>query len=114
MMDIKHPYIQGCVDVFINTDDSRIGSQRETIVIISELAESDLKSYLISYELDEKLVQEELIVRVALQMIYALIHLHELNIIHKDIKPANVLVFPGSVFKITDFGLSRYIENSFA
>ncbi len=58
MMEVKHPFIHGCDDVFINSDKSRIGSKRETLVIISELAETDLKRYLIQYEFDDKLVQE--------------------------------------------------------
>ncbi len=53
---MKHPFIHGCDDIFINLDESRKGSDKETIVIISELADTDLRRFLIQYELYEKLV----------------------------------------------------------
>ncbi len=41
------------------------------------------------------------------QMLEGLAHLHSLEIKHRDFKPNNLLVFPGLVLKITDFGFSR-------
>lgn len=46
-------------------------------------------------------------VRIALQICEALIHAHEQNIIHRDIKPQNIIVAPGGRVKVTDFGLAR-------
>jgi serine/threonine-protein kinase len=42
----------------------------------------------------------------------ALHHAHQRNIIHRDIKPHNILVTPEGQIKVTDFGIARAISAS--
>jgi eukaryotic-like serine/threonine-protein kinase len=46
------------------------------------------------------------------QIAEALNHAHQRNIIHRDIKPHNILVTPDGQIKVTDFGIARAISAS--
>ncbi len=46
------------------------------------------------------------------QIAEALNHAHQRNIIHRDIKPHNILVTPEGQIKVTDFGIARAISVS--
>ncbi|GAJ30462.1 serine/threonine-protein kinase [Acidomonas methanolica] len=50
---------------------------------------------------------EEEVLPIALQVLDALNYAHERGIVHRDVKPANILISPDSKLKITDFGISR-------
>jgi coatomer subunit beta' len=39
-------------------------------------------------------------------------YLHQKNIVHLDLKPANILLNDKWVPKITDFGISRYFDET--
>jgi translation initiation factor 2-alpha kinase 4 len=44
------------------------------------------------------------------QVLRGLHHIHENNLIHRDLTPANVFITHDKTFKIGDFGLSREIQ----
>lgn len=47
------------------------------------------------------------------QLLSALKYLHEeAELLHRDLKPQNILVQPGPLLKLTDFGLSRDLSAS--
>src|SRR5262249_47562582 len=44
---------------------------------------------------------------VAIQLSWGLDHAHAQGLIHRDVKPGNVLLTPEGVAKVTDFGMAR-------
>lgn len=49
-------------------------------------------------------------VNIGIQVCAALAHAHDKGIVHRDIKPHNILVTPGGRVKVTDFGLARFLS----
>lgn len=51
-------------------------------------------------------------VNVAIQIASALEMAHKNNIIHRDIKPHNIIITEDGVAKVTDFGIAKAVSNS--
>ena len=75
--------------------------------LVTELAQGQLYDIL---EEDKKLPENE-IKGIARQLVAGLNYLHSSNIIHRDIKPQNILISANGIIKICDFGFARAIEN---
>ena len=56
-------------------------------------------------------ISEALLRNYTRQILSGLKFLHDHGILHRDIKPRNILVDHKGVLKLTDFGLSRHIES---
>ncbi|MGI5875358.1 MAG: Stk1 family PASTA domain-containing Ser/Thr kinase [Dethiobacteria bacterium] len=50
--------------------------------------------------------------RIALQVCDAIVHAHSQGVIHRDIKPQNILITPEGRIKVTDFGIARATADS--
>ena len=50
-------------------------------------------------------------VHFTVQILQALQHAHEKGIIHRDMKPQNIMLLQDGTIKVTDFGIARFSDN---
>ncbi|MFD2371163.1 Stk1 family PASTA domain-containing Ser/Thr kinase [Brevibacillus sp. GCM10020057] len=97
---LSHPNVVGVYDV---------GQEGDTHYMVME--------YIEGYTLKELIVQRgalpvEEAVRIAQQICDALDHAHQNRIIHRDIKPHNIMIGKNGRVKVTDFGIARAVTST--
>ena len=76
------------------------------IVLVTEFAQGELFEILE----DDQCLPEEEVQKIARQLVRALHYLHHNRIIHRDMKPQNILVGAGGTLKLCDFGFARHMS----
>ena len=97
---LSHPNIAGVFD---------FGQDGQRYYMVMELAQGhDLARVL----REEGPLSVERSVRIASQIAQALDHAHSAGVVHRDIKPPNVIIGDSDRVKVTDFGIARAIGDS--
>lgn len=97
---LSHPNIVNVYDV---------GHEDQTYYIVMEFVEG--------FTLKEKIQTQGPLpakeaISIAMQICDGLFHAHMNGIIHRDIKPQNIMCAPNGRYKVTDFGISRVITTT--
>lgn len=96
--NLTHPNIVSIYDV---------GQDGDTEYIVMEYVEGiTLKQYLAA----KGTLPEKEAVDFAAQICAGLEHAHKKGIVHKDIKPENILITKEGILKITDFGIAKALN----
>lgn len=80
-----------------------VGEFKDELYMVMELVEGKTLRELIGRDG----LAMETVVRYAVQIAAALAHAHGRNVVHHDLKSANILVTPQGLVKVLDFGLAR-------
>lgn len=86
-----------------------VGQVEDTHYIVMELIDGANLNEIIR---DRAPLQADEAVRIAGQICDALEHAHHNQIIHRDIKPHNILIGNNGRVKVTDFGIARAVTSS--
>ena len=81
------------------------------IYVLMERAQNDWSIDIRKRIINKKPYKEEEIINILKQVVSALAFLQKKNIAHRDIKPQNILLFHGNVFKVADLGEARNVNN---
>ncbi|KRX03291.1 Protein kinase-like domain [Pseudocohnilembus persalinus] len=76
--------------------------------IVTEFAQGELFEILE----DDKSLPESEVRKIAQQLVFSLYYLHSNRIIHRDMKPQNILISANGVVKLCDFGFARAMSNN--
>ena len=101
LASIKSPFIISYKEAFIEESD-------KSLCIVMEYADDgDLYQKICQYKKMNLLMEESDIWRVFIQMVKGLKILHDLKILHRDLKSANILLFNDGTAKIGDCNVSK-------
>ena len=101
LASVNSPYIIGYKESFIDDKD-------QTLCIVMEYADDgDLFQKIKFYRKNKTCFMEEDIWRIFIQITKGLHDLHEYNILHRDLKSANVFLFRDGTAKLGDLNVSK-------
>ena len=96
---LKHDNIIAMVDAF---------ETKSEFCVVTEFAQGELFEILE----DDQCLPEEEVRAIARQLVKALHYLHSNRIIHRDMKPQNILIGARKVVKLCDFGFARAMSSN--
>ena len=97
---LGHPNIVSIYDV---------GSEGDVHYIVMELIQGKTLKEIIT---DDGILPWKWSVNIAIQIASALEVAHRNNIVHRDIKPHNIIITEDGTAKVTDFGIAKAVSNS--
>lgn len=97
---LTHPNIVSIYDV---------GNEGDIYYIVMELVQGKTLKEIIN---DEGILPWKWTVNIAIQIASALEVAHRHNIVHRDIKPHNIIITEDGTAKVTDFGIAKAVSNS--
>ena len=83
------------------------GEEEGTAYLVMEMVPGEALSTILERE---KVLPPERVLSIIWQTAQALHQAHEAGLVHRDIKPGNLLITPEGQVKITDFGISRVTD----
>ena len=105
LRNLKHPNILSVIDVMLPPSTNVL--LWKDVYMVSELMDTDL-NYVIE---SGQTITTEHVQCFTYQLLCGISYIHSYNVVHRDLKPGNVLVDQNCQLKICDFGLARSCAN---
>ena len=96
---MSHPNIVKVYDVDFG--------ERQQYIVMEYIDGITLKEYI-----DQQRISWKEAVHFTVQILRALQHAHDKGIVHRDIKPQNIMLLADGTIKVTDFGIAHFSHNT--
>ncbi|CAH1640580.1 unnamed protein product [Spodoptera littoralis] len=105
LLKLRHPNIVAGREIVV-------GSRKTEVFLVLEYVPQQLKSFLRSMRQNDITFFPVHVKSLMIQLLQGVQHLHDNDIIHRDLKTDNILLSQDGVLKVADFGLARGYESS--
>jgi len=95
LKELQHPNVVRIHDV-IHTN--------RKLILVFEYVDQDLKKFMSSCD---KVIDIRIVKSLLYQLCKGIAHCHKMKVLHRDLKPQNLLVSKEGILKLADFGLAR-------
>lgn len=106
---------------FMNESKAIAVLSHPNVVKVSDVSFGDLIQYIVMEYIDGITLKEYIeqqgplswneAVHFTLQILRGLQHAHDKGVVHRDIKPQNIMVLPDGIIKVADFGIARFARS---
>ncbi len=86
-----------------------IGEERDMAYMAMELLEGDDLYYFCR---KENLLPQNRVLSIMKMVADALSYAHKNGVVHRDVKPSNIMLLENGVVKVTDFGIARAVDST--
>ncbi|MFF9090193.1 DUF3043 domain-containing protein [Streptomyces sp. NPDC014991] len=100
---LNHPAVVAIHDLIPLTPDD------EAVYIVMELVDAPSLAQVLERE---RALPEWRVARLGLGALDALNEAHAIGLVHRDVKPSNILVLPGDNVKLVDFGIAHAVDDT--
>lgn len=100
---VNHPAVVAIHDLVPVTADD------DAVYIVMELVEAPSLAEILKRE---RALPEQRVARLGLRALEALNAAHAIGLVHRDVKPSNILVLPGDKAKLVDFGIAHAVDDT--
>lgn len=131
-MDDREVAVKILKDEYLNNEEfiRRFKNESKAIAMLShpnivkvyDVSFGDMIQYIVMEYIDGITLKEYIeqqgilnwkeVVHLSTQILKALQHAHEHGIVHRDIKPQNIMLLQNGTIKVTDFGIARFSDKA--
>ncbi|EJW04030.1 CMGC/CDK/CDC2 protein kinase [Edhazardia aedis USNM 41457] len=88
----------------------KVSYSQDKLFLIFDFIETDLRKLLDDLNYQQKTLPENIVKKISQQILTAVNFCHSKGVLHRDIKPQNILIDKDFNIKLADFGLGRCIS----